>query len=355
MSIPGLVGKIQTVLGPIPAEDLGITLTHEHLLWDFSCYFVEPAAASEKGIAYQPVSLENLGWILYNSIKNLDNIRLWDKEIAVSEAFQYKQAGGSAIVDMTNIGIGRDPQGLQYVARSTGLHVIMGSGYYLGISHPSELGRKTEEEITEEMVRDITIGVNDTGVRAGIIGEIGCSYPLMTDGERKVLRAAARAQQRTGAPIAVHPGYPNENSLFEIIEVLGEAGGDLNRTVLCHMDYFEFADGTEQISNLAEAGCYIEYDNFGRLGRITGRGKLVDLPSEGQRLDTIKQVIDQGHLNKILISQDLCLKMRLTRHGGTGYGYILHHLIPLMRAKGFSEKNIHTLLVENPKRLLQFV
>ena len=190
MAISELIGKAQTVLGPISAEDLGITLPHEHLVVDLSAWFVEPAPASQRILAYQPVSLENLHWLHYNSASNLDNLRVWEEEVIISEVLHYKQAGGSTIVDLTNIGFGRDPLALQRIARTTGLNIIMGAGYYIDQSHPPELANKTEEEIAEEIVQDITVGVSATRVRAGIIGEIGCLYPL-TKSEHKVLRAAA--------------------------------------------------------------------------------------------------------------------------------------------------------------------
>jgi phosphotriesterase-related protein len=349
-----LVGKAQTVLGPISAEDLGITLTHEHLVCDMSCYFVEPEAASEKALAYQAVSAENLGWLSHNPLRNLDNVRLWDKELAVSEVLRFKRSGGSTVVDVTNTGMGRDPRALQYISRCTGLNIIMGSGYYLGISHPVGLSERSEDEIAEEIVRDVMVGVGDTGVRAGIIGELGCSYPL-TKGEAKVLRAAAQAQKKTGAPVTIHPGYPYEVSVFEIIEIFTKAGGDLNHTIICHLDYIEFTKGIQAVVELVEAGCYVEYDLFGRFGYAGVRGKLADVPSAGERLTKIRQLIDRGCLSKILISQDTCLKIRLTRYGGTGYATILDYTVPLMRVRGFAEEWIRTLLVDNPKHLLQFV
>ena len=85
----------------------------------------------------------------------------------------------------------------------------MGSGYYIGASHPPELETMTEDEIAGGIVRDITVGVGDTGIKAGIIGEIGCSRPLQ-EGERKVLRASAKAQRQTGAPLMIHPAFDDE-------------------------------------------------------------------------------------------------------------------------------------------------
>lgn len=354
MTIAELVGKAQTVLGPIDAENLGITLPHEHLLAHGAVWFVEPQATSEKLLAHQPVTMEILGWLQYHPANNVDNINMrpWGEEVAIREALRYKLAGGGTIVDQTNVGIGRDPLALQRISRATGLNVIMGSGYYIGASHPPQLASKTEEEIAEEIVRDITVGVGDTGVRAGIIGEIGCSHPLM-DGERKVLRAVAQAQQRTGAPVNIHPGFPHEASPFEIIDVLAEAGGNINRTVISHLDYI--STDAEKVAKLAESGCHIEYDLFGRQGHLKLQVGFIDIPSEGQRVEAIKQLIDRGYLNQILVSQDIFFKTNLTGYGGHGYAHILNNIVPLMRAKGIAEEHIHTLLVENPKRLLQFI
>ena len=214
MSSLELTGKVQTVLGIIDADSLGVTLPHEHLVVDVSCLFVEPTEATEKRLAHQPVSLENL-WCIRYGAPNLDNWKLQDEEIAIREASFFKRAGGDTIVDPSNIGLGRDPLALAHVSRATGLNVIMGSGYYVAPSHPADMDSKTEEDICAEIVREVTEGVADTGIRAGIIGEIGCSWPL-THNEEKVLRAAANAQRQTGAPLMIHPGR-NARAPLEII------------------------------------------------------------------------------------------------------------------------------------------
>jgi len=227
-----LTGKVQTVLGIINADDLGVTLPHEHLLVNVSTNFVEPTEASEKRLAHEPVSLENLSWVKLHRLNHLDTRLLMDEKLAIKEALLYKGAGGDTIVDLTSISLARDPLGLARIARATGLNVIMGAGYYTEASHSPELATKTEEEITEEIVRDIMVGVGDTGVRAGIIGEIGCSTPL-EDSERKVLRASAVAQRRTGAALNIHPSF-SEDLVLEIIKILGDTGADLSRTAISH-------------------------------------------------------------------------------------------------------------------------
>jgi phosphotriesterase-related protein len=359
MRISPNAGKVQTVLGLIDPEDLGITLCHEHLMLDMSGKFVEPTSASEKALAYEPVRMENLHWLHYHMANNRDNLRMLDEGLATKEALRYKYAGGKSIVDVTSIGLARDPRGLQRIARATDLNIIMGSSYYIDPSRPPELAGKSEEEIAEEITQEFAVGIGNTGVRPGLIGEIGCFHPL-TESDRKVLRASARAQQHTGAPLTIHPGYAHGDSPFEIMEVIGEAGADLTRTVIWHMSLM-FSLDVKAICRIAKAGCYISYDNFGRArGVFGGFGQLgtpdfAPVPHDGWWVDQIMQLIDQGYLNQILISHDICHKVRLHHYGGSGYDHILLYVLPLMRAKGMSEEHIHTLLVENPKRMLQFV
>src|SRR5437762_2733752 len=181
-----LGGQIQTVLGAIARDAIGITLPHEHLLIDFKVMFAEPAAASDKGRAWEPVSLANLGWVRQNFNANLDNLRLLDEQVAQDEISLFKQAGGRTVVDPTPKAIGRDPLALARIARATGLNVIMGAGYYVGASHPADMDRRTVDELTREMIADVTTGVGDTGVRAGLIGEIGTTYPWTDDARSEI-------------------------------------------------------------------------------------------------------------------------------------------------------------------------
>lgn len=343
-------GKVQTVLGVIDADSLGKTICHEHLLFDLSPYFSEPSEATEKEKAYQPITLNNLSWVRTHRLNNLDNLQMKDLDVAIQEAQHYKSAGGDTIVEVTNVGLSRDPVGLADIARATGLNVIMGSGYYVEPSHPPELAGKSEEEITEEIVKDITVGVGDSGVRAGIIGEIGCT--TLTEDERKVLRAAAAAQHATGAALSVHPP-PSEDLLFETVNILSDSGADLSRTVICHVDLLEFSLSARR--RLADAGCYLEFDTFGHLHvPVLWEGHLYNFPSEMQRIEGIMELIDDGYLNQILVAQDHCFKDLLTTYGGQGYAHILRNILPVMRAKSMSDEQIDALLIENPKRLLQF-
>lgn len=345
-----LTGLAQTVLGPVQPEALGPTLPHEHLLIDFSFMLIPPVKVTDIQRAHEPVSLENLGWIRYNWFSNLDNLLILDEEEAIAEAELYKRAGGGTIVDVTNIGIGRDPLALARISRATGLNVVMGAGYYVGSRHPDDMDDRTESELAAQIVNEVVTGVDDTGVKAGIIGEIGCSWPL-TQNERKVLRAAAAAQRETGASILVHPGR-DETAPREIIEVLAEAGADLSRTIMGHLD--RTVSEMDTLIELAQSGCYLEYDLFGHESSYYPLADIT-MPSDSQRLDFIQKLAEAGYLERVFMSHDVCTKHRLVNYGGHGYAHILEHIVPRMRRRGFSDQDIQTITVANPTRLLTFV
>ena len=163
MSTEERIGKVQTVLGLVDADQLGVTLPHEHLLTDLSMLFVEPTEAADKVRAHQPITMENLGWLHAHRHQCADDNRMNDEQLAVKEALLYKRAGGNTIVEVSNVGLSRDPMGLTRISSATGLNVIMGSGYYMAVTHPPAVAAKTDDEIAEEIVRDITVGVGDTG------------------------------------------------------------------------------------------------------------------------------------------------------------------------------------------------
>lgn len=355
MSISKFAGKAQTVLGWVDSTDLGITLPHEHLLCDARVNFAEPSQASERGLAYKPVSLEILSWLRYHLSENLDNVMRLDEQEAVEEVTLFKKAGGNTVVDVTNIGIGRDPQALARISRVTGLNVIMGAGYFLAACHPPDMPSKTEEDIAQEIVNDVTVGVANTEIRAGIIGEIGASWPLH-DNERKSLKASAKAQQLTGAPLNIHPGRINNKSVLEIIEVLSNAGADLSRTVMSHVE-LRIRDHDVRCQ-VAKAGCYLEYDVFGWEGHVPLSlywDSDLNLPNDTQRIHEIMQLIEEGYINRILISQDIWPKSWLTRYGGWGFAHISNYVVPMMLREGITYDQVNTIMVENPKRLLCFV
>ena len=348
----GLTGTIQCVTGCIDPARLGITLSHEHLICDGTAWFVEPEAATEKEMSRRPVSLENLWWIRYNWFQNKDDLVLTDEDQAVEELLHFQRAGGRSVVEMSNRGLARDPGALARISRATGLNIVMGSGYYLAASLPAEFEDKSEADITAEIVRDIQEGVPGSGgVRAGLIGEIGTSWPL-DPREEKSLRAAARAQKITGANLNVHPGQ-HEMAAFKVVEILEEAGADLTRTTMDHID--RAVRDRENRFKLAEKGLVLEYDLFGREGYYPMAQRFLDLPTDHQRINEIMELIEAGYQQQILISSDIWNKHQRRAYGGWGYDHILRNVVPVMRAKGLTEEQIKALLIDNPRRVYTFV
>ena len=348
----GPVGRAQTVLGPVDADTLGPTIMHEHLLLYAAHIAKQPAAEPEHTLFHAPVALDVLGRIRYGKLVTLDNCRLTSEQTAIDETLLFSRAGGRTIVDATSIGIGRDPAGLERIARATGLNIVMGSSYYVEETHPADrhVAEKAEAELAEEIARDVLEGADGTGICAGLIGEVGCSWPL-TEVERKVLRASARAQRMTGAPLMIHPGR-DQRAPGEILAILDQAGADLSRTVMCHID--RTVDRPEVLAELAATGCVLEYDLFGFEHSYYPWSLPVDMPNDAGRLRWLRWLIERGHLGQLVISHDICFKDKLTRYGGHGYGHIVEHVVPLMREKGFAESEIAAILVENPRRLLAF-
>lgn len=343
-------GKVQTVLGLIDANDLGVTLAHDHVLIDGTFMYVEPEEMSQKGLAQQKITLQNRGWVAYNWTSSWDNVELKDEQIAVSELQKFVAAGGQSIIDPTNIGLGRDPSALARIARLTKTHIVMGAGYYIGTTHPDDMDERSDETITAEIIADIDDGVADSAIRAGLIGEIGCTYPWLPN-EKKSLRAAVAAQLATGAALMVHPGR-DPRSPVEIAELVDQAGGDLTRTIICHIDR-TCLDRT-WLTELASTGCYLEYDLFGNESSFYPPNPAVDMPSDAQRMDVILWHFEHGLEDQVLLSHDIATKHRLQAYGGLGYDHLITNVVPRLRARGLSEQQVNRLIVENPARIYGF-
>ena len=336
-------GTVMTVLGPIAADEMGITLPHEHILNDCRCWWNQPVESSRQHLADGPVRMEIIGELRMDPFVNLDNCALDDEALAIAELTAFGDAGGRTIVDPTCRGIGRNPQALVRISRKTGLNIIMGSGYYLQTSHPPEVKRLSIENIADEIVAEALHGVAATGVKIGLIGEIGISGDFTAE-EEKSLRGAARAQSRTGLALMVHlPAWYRH--AHRVLDIVGEEGGNLRRTILCHMN--PSGGDAEYQTSLAERGAYIEYDMLGM--DYWYADQQVQCPSDEDNARAIAGLIRAGYLDRLLLSQDVFLKMMLTHYGGFGYAYILKHFAPRLKRHGVSEADISVMLIDNPR------
>ncbi|MBM3948125.1 MAG: phosphotriesterase-related protein [SAR202 cluster bacterium] len=347
-----LSGKVQTVLGPVEPSSLGPTLMHEHLLISLECYYVEPEEASERAYINTPVQMGNRGLLRRRWWYVLDEMRLWDERTAIEEVLRFKHAGGGTVVDVTSIGISPDPLALARISRATGLNVVMGGGWYVPLSHPPDMDKRTEDQLAERIIHDVTTGAGDTGIKCGIIGELGNFYPL-TANERKVLRAAAHAQAETGAPITIHTGRGDQASL-DIIEALTKAGADPKHVAIGHLG--PTMRDPKALLALAQTGCFLQYDHFGCFEDTSSRylGSTDGNISDVQRLEMLEFLITNGHVDQVLVSHDVCGNTHLVRYGGKGYAHLLDNIVPRMRKRGWTKAQTDAVTIHNPARALTF-
>ncbi len=338
-------GAVMTVTGPMPVDEMGVTLMHEHILLDGGKAWRCPCDIDDEGrrISEQPVNIEIIGELRMNPYLNRDNVSLDDTDLALRELDRYRRFGGNTVIDATTIGIGCDPEALASIARLSGLRIVMGTGFYLEFSHPDWMKTMDVEAIARFIVDDVGGGETQPPVMAGIIGEIGVSKDF-TEAERRSLSGAARASARTGVPLTIHlPGW--ERLAHEVLDVVESEGADLRHTVLCHMN--PSWNDTAYQTSLAARGAFIEYDMIGMDYYYADQD--AQSPSDEDNARGILNLVDKGYADRVLMSQDVFLKMMLTRYGGFGYAHVLRHFVPRLRRHGLDEAVIQRLLTDNPK------
>lgn len=344
---------IQTVLGPIEKKDLGVVTPHEHIFIDMKVFFAESEEIGAKNVAYDKVTIDKLGILKRNPFAILDNVRMMDEATQCDELMYFKYAGGRTVVDATTFGIGRDPELLRRVAVKTGLQVVVGAGYYVQPSLPAAVLDKPEADIEEEIVLQVEKGIGHTGIRAGIIGEVGVSH-ILHPFEEKSLRASCRAQRRTGAPLLIHIN-PWSTQGRAAMRIVSQYGVPPEKVVICHVDVENRED---YILELLGQGVFIEFDNFGKEMATDlwdckpGSGRFA---TDWERVRLLKNLVDKGYAGQILLSCDVCLKQLLHAYGGWGYDHVLVHIVPMLEEVGVGREHIDAMLVDNPARWLDVV
>jgi phosphotriesterase-related protein len=340
--------KIKSVLGEIERKDIGVCTTHEHVLLDLTAFYTERPVEGIDDPSTQKVEMWNLGILSRDCYALKDNLLLDDEKLAIKERAYFKKAGGRTVVDASLPGIGRDPKALARISSQTGLNIIMGTGFYVGQTHPKSLDDMNEEQIADIMIRELTDGID--GVCAGYIGEIGISE-IFDEKERKVLRSAAVASKNTGAAINVHINPWTENGR-EAVEILLSSGINPKKICISHIDV---ENREEYIYYLLDKGVYVEFDNFGkeyyirREVRNSGYGLFV---SDEDRVKLIKRLVDEGYEKQLLFSCDVCLKNLLRSYGGYGYDHVLRNILPMLDEVGISQTVIDKIVKENPVKFL---
>lgn len=337
-----MAATVVTVTGEVPAEALGRVLPHEHVLCDLT-----PMGLRSPSVAEIEITLQNAFEVAYRPNAFKGNHRLGDRDVAAAELRLFRNAGGTTIVDVTTAGMAPDPEGLRALSRETGVLIVLGAGFYTAEFLPPDVRGWDVARLAAEIERHLAEGVGGTGVRAGLIGEVGCSWPL-DEFERRSLGAAAAVSRRTGAAITVHPGRHPE-APHEILDVLERAGADPARVAIGHVE--RTLPDFDAIARLARRGCWIEMDFFGIETSRYWFG-TADLPTDWMRIRWIGQAAEAGFAGRLLLSQDICTRSRLASFGGHGYGHLFRNVSELMRERGFDQAMFDRLTVANPRRFL---
>ncbi len=298
--------QVMTTRGLINSVDLGFTLTHEHLILNTS-----PVTGNRDGYLY-------------------------DRDQALREIEPFMAASGATIVEVTNGGMGRSPETLRWLSEKSGLNIVMGCGWYREPYYDRRLWRQTTADITAGLVHEIEHGYADTGIRPGVIGEIGADKDFVSPVEERVLRAVARAHRRTGLAIVTH-AVDSSVGLAQL-DLLEEEGADLRRIAIAHCATWPDPDYHEAI---ACRGAYAQFDIAGRYPHETR-----------YQLRQVMEFIRRGHLEHLLISHDIYARSHLVAYGGQGYAYLPSEFTKVLSDEGLNQEEIDTIFVRNPRRWL---
>lgn len=333
---------ITTVNGEIHENQLGVTLSHEHIFIDMrNCVDI---TGNEPECFYDKIKMENRAEMLTDPYAVLDNALLDNLEDAVAEVEQFKKWGGQTIIDCTLDEIGRNPVAMREISQRTGVNIILGCGHYYHKAHYPYVKDVSVEMLADEMRKDILVGIGDTDIKAGIIGEIGTSAVISED-EKKVLRAAGIVGSETGKAIHVHTDLYTQNG-FEVIDILTNEGVSPEKICIDHVDVQPKPD---YIKALMDRGVYVEFDDFGKEFYLSEDKRFVyDL----ERIRLLKQLIDEGYGKQILICNDICLKTMWKKYGGAGYAHIMRTVKHMALENGIDEKIYYSLITENIKNFI---
>jgi predicted metal-dependent phosphotriesterase family hydrolase len=318
------VARVVTVRGVVDAGSLGVTMPHEHLLIDGE-------------------------WV---EARHTYDLMLDDEELAIAELADLRNAGGTTLCEVTPLDAARSPVGLRRISEASGITVVMGTGWYRQPYYPPCIDELPVERLSQMLMRDIIDGQD--GVRPGLIGEIGSHKGYVTAQEERVFRAAAMAAVDSGLSVTTHScpdGRSAARGLVPVglahLAILEREGLDPGRIAIGHVTTWMHLDYHLAI---VERGAYAVFDGIGATSWLGG---LAEAPGfEDRILRHVTELVERGHLERVLLSEDLARKSQLTAFGGKGYGYLLRHFVPRLQHAGLSASEVATILVDNPRRLL---
>lgn len=296
---------IQTVKGKIKPEMLGLTMSHEHLSVDLS------------------------------RVRNNDDSTFGYSEFIKEEINKASQYGVKSYIELTTNDMGRNVLDLVKLSEECNVHIVAATGFYMDQYHPKEFDDMNENDIAKIFIKDLTVGINDTEIKAGIIGEVASSE-IMTTNEEKVLKAAAIAQKEINCAISTHCQLGT--LALEQIEIFSSYGVEPNKIVLGHID---LSNDVTYMKQILSKGYNIGFDTIGKNEYL----------SDEIRVQNLIELIDLGYQKQIVLSQDISRKSYFTDEDYHGFTTVMKTFIPKLKENGVSNAAIDDMLIHNPARI----
>lgn len=345
-----MTNKLRTVLGDIDPSTMGGTLPHEHVQGICDMYWYpndDPLADADPDT--HP-ALHDLWHWKENPVANRGNMHMTDEQVSIDELSILPDLGVGTVVSLSPIGMHRNPQGLRRISQESGVNIVAGSTYYVADALTDEVKAMSEDQLAQQIVDDIEVGMEGTDIRAGIVGEVGLSWPI-DPAEDRVLSASVQAHLRTGSALSIHCPYyaPGTEAMEKVAQRLAELGADMSRVILGHCDGFTRDQRFYDIAR--EFGCYVELDMF---GYQSGYEPEVDFtyPADGDRVSAILRMVELGMADHLLLSHDNMFKTTLMTYGGHGFGYIHRVIKPWLERRGVDADTLDQILVRNAQTVL---
>lgn len=321
----------------------GYTLPHEHLLCDLRARWWGDGDAWTLDPPDVRVDMRSLDELRHKPQATIrENLVLSDWYLAATELRPVRNTGGQLVVDLTVEGLFPEPRLSRRAAELAGLHAVVAVGRYLPRSLSPDEREESVESLVDRWSRQADEGVD--GCTVGVIGELGVG-PDVDDIERRTLVAGGKVARDTGLAVNVHiePGSPRAH---EALDILADAGADLAKVAVSHVDA---APDIEALTKLLDRGCYAEFDLFGRapVYRFAGRYSVDD----ETRAAVLVELIERGHVDQLLLSQDICMRHGLLHYGGYGYAHLARHVFPVLTER-VGAAAVHRMTSVNPLRLL---
>ena len=336
-----------TVRGPVDPALIGPTTMHDHVFSDASAAWWLPDSFEQPELTELPLEPRMSGLARWNALGIRDNLVLGPEDFdeQARELRDFVDAGGSCLVDLSNTGIAPSPDLLRRLSREIGVHIVAGCGFYVHPTHPPWLDTASVEEVAAAIEAEVRDGMGLTGVRPGIIGEIGTSHELH-ECEQRVLRAAARVGAATGTAVNVHTTATGRHAV-RIVEIIAEEGLDPRRLIFSHLDEALDVGYHEEV---LRTGAVIGFDSF---GCDVYFARLWKSPSDMEKLSGLLALLERGWEDQLVLGHDISLKCQLKRFGGLGYDHVPRRIVPWLRKDhGVSDDVVDKLLIGNPRRML---